>query len=169
MSACHDVRQVFRYVFRPLGQQKQDGGFSVQLYSDGRFCVQFCDIAGFVVKEDTFNVSLDVITAFERVALINRNWLILKRPILVGKSNYPAACVIEIGEYAPIYAVNLEELTSLPESDSVGFFARRIWILFENASSLLLLCGLYLFPDHFSALMTKSVVSCDGTDRREVD
>ena len=169
MSACHNVRQVFRYVFYPFGKQKRDGGFSVHLYSDGTFCFRAYTSAGFVAHEETFVVSSDVIAAYARLAVDNRGWLIRKMPVLAHHSKHLAACIIEIGDYAPIYAIDLEELTSLPESDPVGFFAKRIWVLFENASSLLLWCGLYLFQDHFSSMIMKPVVLCDGTEERDPD
>ena len=169
MGACHDVRQVFRYVFRPLGAERKGGGFSIHLYNDGNLYFRVYDLLGFVIHEEIFSVSLDVITEFDRLCMDNQCWLVHKMPCLVGRATKQSACIIEIGDYAPIYAINLKELISVSASDPVGFFAARVWTLFENASSLLLWCGLYLFVDHFASVRLKPLLPYDNTCIYEID
>ena len=155
MGACQESRQVFRYVFRPLGEQKQDGGFSVHLFDDGRFYFRAYDAAGFMINEEVFRVSLDIIDAFYRLIADNKTWLVCKRPLLVGKTKHVAAHIVEVAGYDPIYVVDLESLVSSSKSDSVGYFAGRVHTMFERASNLLLWCDLCLFLDHFSSIVRK--------------
>ena len=159
MGACQESRQVFRYVFRPLGKQRRDGGFSVHLFDDGRFYFRAYDAAGFMINEETFHVSSKIIAAFYRLIADNKTWLVCRRPLLVGKTKHVAAYIVEVAGYDPIYAIDLERLITSSKSDQVGYFAGRVRTMFERASNLLLWCDLCLFFDHFSSMVRKPVSS----------
>ena len=149
MIVRYTAKPVFRYTYRPLGRKRRDSGFSVTLFEDStvRFCAY--DVYGFIIQDYLFSVVHEVLTWYRQLMADNHGILVRKMPDMVAQKSHSFGCVFGFEGFDPIYIVGLDEFIQISDNDATGFIAKRIFMLFESVSNLLLASGLYMSMDQF--------------------
>lgn len=149
MISRYTVKPVFRYVYKPLDQNRCDGGFSATIYEDNTlgFCVY--DIRGFLIEEYLFGLPYDVLQTYNDLLIANRWFLVQRSRLLTAKSSNSFACVFCFDGYEPIYVTGLYELMQGVRGEYDGVYTQLVYALFGQVSNVLIGCGIYLCIDRF--------------------
>jgi len=152
MIAGYSCRPVFQYQFRPLVHdfRAADGGFCIILYENRILSFSTYDAAGLFIDELCFSLPGRVMQCFFSLLRNAGSWL-GSSPVDLRASNIsPYASSFAFDGYDPIRIWGMNELICEPACSESGFFARHLYVLFEDVANLLAENGIRLTLDGFT-------------------
>ncbi len=152
MIAGRGARRVFQYQFRPLKNDGRalDGGFSVILYENRILSFSIYDVSGAFLDELCFSLPGYVLNCFFGLLRNASSWLGSTPCDLHGRKGSPYASSFAFDTYNPIRVWGINDLLCEPTGSEDGFFARHLYVLFEDIANLLADCGIRLSLDGFT-------------------
>ena len=152
MIAGYGSKPVFQYKFRPLLQDRRapDGGFCVILYDNRILSFSTYDVNGAFLDELCFSLPIRVIQCFYGLLRNASSWLGATPCDLRGSSVSPYASSFAFDGYDPIRVWDMNDLLCQPAGSESGFFARHLYVLFEDVSNLFAENGVQLTLDGFT-------------------
>ena len=153
MIAGYSFKPVFQYQFRPLsdqGHRAADGGFCVILYENRILSFSTYDVSGRFMDELCFSVSGYVMQCFYSLLSIAQSWLGFSPVDLRASNVSPYASSFAFDGYDPIRIWGMNELICEPTGTESGFYARHLYVLFEDIANALLSSGIRLMLDGFT-------------------
>ena len=146
------LTELFTYQYRPFGysQNAADGGFKVAFFRNCRLVYTTFNRMQSVMAVNTFLITPEILGQYMMI-LDAECWWLNRQPLNIGgggKVGYTAMLGV-IGH--PMFSVDDLELVAhdSPFGDERGMLARRMCLLLENVSELLIPCGLYITPHSF--------------------
>ena len=145
------LTELFTYQYRPYSYSKNaaDGGFKLALFGNNTLVYTTFNRMQSVVEAYTFLVRPEVLGQY-MMMLDGEGWWLCRQPLNIsgsGRVGYKAMMGVT-GH--PMFSVDdLEEMILRPFNDERGMLARRMCIMLENISTLLIPCGLYVTPHSF--------------------
>ena len=140
MIAGYSCRPVFQYQFRPLTNQEHraaDGGFCVILYENRILSFSTYDVSGRFMDELCFSLPGRAMQCFFALLRNAASWL-GSSPVDLHASNVsPYASSFAFDGYDPIRIWGMNDLICEPACSEAGFFARHLYVLFEDVANLL--------------------------------
>ena len=149
---------VFWYKYVPLNTSSaNDGGFSVILYEN---CILSFSVYGqrdennvkICKDEICFKLPPEVLTFYKKLLLAADSWLqyLPSELRILGRGRYTSQ--FAFGGYDPINVVDIEAqiLEKMWEGNGNGFYARHLYVLFEDIANTLMERGVRLTLDSFS-------------------
>lgn len=153
MIAGYSCKPVFQYQFRPLsdqGHRAADGGFCVILYENRILSFSTYDVSNRCLDELCFSLTEKVMRCFFSLLRVASSWL-ASSPVDLRASNLsPYASSFAFDGYDPIRIWGMNELICEPACSELGFFARHVYVLFEDIANLLAEIGIRLTLDGFT-------------------
>ena len=153
MIAGYSCKPVFQYQFRPLPNQDHrvaDGGFCIILYENRILSFSTYDAAGRFMDELCFSLPGRVMQCFFSLLRNAGSWL-GSSPVDLRASNIsPYASSFAFDGYDPIRIWGMNVLFCEPACSETGFFARHLYVLFEDVANLLAENGIRLTLDGFT-------------------
>ena len=153
MIAGYSCRPVFQYQFRPLTNQEHraaDGGFCVILYENRILSFSTYDVSGRFMDELCFSLPGRAMQCFFALLRNAASWL-GSSPVDLHASNVsPYASSFAFDGYDPIRIWGINDLIVEPACSESGFFARHIYVLFEDVANLFAENGIRLTLDGFT-------------------
>ena len=145
-------RPVFQYKFRPLLQDQRvmDGGFCVILYENRILSFSTYDVNGAFIDELCFSLPVRVIQCFYSLLRNASSWLPSTPCDLRGTPDSPYGSSFAFDGYDPVRVWGINQLMSEPCGSAGGFFARHLYVLFEDISNVLVEYGINLSLDGFT-------------------
>ncbi len=152
MIARYGHKPVFQYKFRPFVRdaQAQDGGFTVTLYENGILSFSTYDAMGGFIDEICFSLPSRVLQCFYGLLRNAASWLPSTPCDLRGTPDSPYGSSFAFDGYDPIRVWGMNQLLSEPCGSAGGFFARHVYVLFEDISNVLVEYGINLSLDGFT-------------------
>ena len=152
MISGYGSKPVFQYKFRPLIHDRRtpDGGFCVILYENRILSFSTYDVSGSFMDELCFSLPLRVIQCFFGLLHNASSWLGATPCDLRGASVSPYASSFAFDGYDPIRVWSMNDLLCQPSGSESGFFARHLYVLFEDVSNLFAENGIQLTLDGFT-------------------
>ncbi|MBQ6383660.1 MAG: hypothetical protein IJQ02_09650 [Oscillospiraceae bacterium] len=152
MIAGYGSRPVFQYKFRPLAHDARalDGGFSVILYENRILSFSTYDVSGVFLDELCFALPGRVTTCFYALLRGAAPWLGSTPCDLRGEDTSPYASSFAFDGYDPIRVWGINRLLVEPAGSEDGFFARHLYVLFEDVANLFAENGIRLTLDGFT-------------------
>ena len=152
MISGYGSKPVFQYKFRPLIHDRRtpDGGFCVILYENRILSFSTYDVNGSFMDELCFSLPLRVIQCFFGLLHNASSWLGATPCDLRGASVSPYASSFAFDGYDPIRVWSMNDLLCQPSGSESGFFARHLYVLFEDVSNLFAENGIQLTLDGFT-------------------
>ena len=152
MIAGYGSKPVFQYKFRPLlqDQRAMDGGFCVILYENRILSFSTYRVDGSFIDELCFALSPRVIPCFYGLLRNAGSWLGDTPCDLRGASITPYASSFAFDGYDPIRVWGINDLLCQPAGSQAGFFARHLYVLFEDVANLLAENGVRMTLDGFT-------------------
>lgn len=152
LIAGYGCKPVFQYKFRPLpqGSAPIDGGFTVILYENGILSFSVYDAAGIFLDELCFSLPNRVIQCFYGLLRNASSWLGSCPCDLRGAEQFHYGSSFAFDGYDPIRVWGMNSLLLEPCGQSGGFFARHLYVLFEDVSNLFAEQGISLTLDGFT-------------------
>ena len=152
MIAGYGSKPVFQYKFRPLMQDRRapDCGFCVILYENRILSFSTYDVSGAFLDELCFSLPLRVIQCFYGLLRNAASWLGATPCDLKGATYSPYASSFAFDGYDPIRVWSMNDLLCQPAGSEEGFFARHLYVLFEDVSNLFAENGIQLTLDGFT-------------------
>ena len=152
MIAGYQNKPVFMYQFRPLMNDRRapDGGFCILLYENGVLSFSTYDVSGAFLDELCFVLPPRVIQLFHNLLQSSSSWLPACPCDLRAASMTPYASSFAFDGYDPVRVWGINTLLAEPTGSEAGFFARHLYVLFEDISNLLLEHGIRLSLDGFT-------------------
>ena len=153
MIAGYSCKPVFQYQFRPLSNQDhvaQDGGFCVILYENRILSFSTYDVNGRFMDELCFSLPGHVMQCFFSLLRIAGSWLGSSPMDLRSEGAAPYASSFAFDGYDPIRIWGMNDLICEPACSESGFFARHLYVLFEDVANLLMENGIRLTLDGFT-------------------
>ena len=153
MIARYGYKPVFQYKFRPFGQngaQPEDGGFSVLLYENGILSFSTYDAYGLFLDELCFAFPGQVLKCYYALLRNASSWLPSTPPDLRGQGGALYGSSFAFDGYDPIRVFGMTDLLCEPCGSAGGFFARHLYVLFEDVCNLFVEYGVNLSLDGFS-------------------
>lgn len=143
---------VFQYKFRPLANDSRalDGGFCITLYDSAILCCTVFNLNGSRKDEWCFRLpsrSLQCYYALLRNAV---SWLPSTPEDIRGENAGPYASLFAFDGYDPFRVWGIDTLLSEPCGSAGGFFARHLFVLFEDICNIFAESGVTLALDGFS-------------------
>ena len=153
MIARYGYKPVFQYKFRPFAQEgalPSDGGFTVLFYENGILSFSTYDAHGAFLDELCFALPGRVMQFFYGLLRNAGSWLPFTPPRLQGQEKSAYGSSFAFDGYDPIQIFGMNALICEPCGSPAGFFARHMYVLFEDVSNLFADCGIHLTLDGFS-------------------
>ena len=152
MIAGYGSKPVFQYKFRPLavGAAPADGGFCIMLYENGILSFSTYDASGAFIDELCFSLPGRVLQCFYSLLHNAASWLGSTPCDLRGTEAAGYASSFAFDGYDPIRVWGMNSLLCEPCGSPGGFFARHLYVLFEDVSNLFAENGITLTLDGFS-------------------
>lgn len=145
------LTELFTYQYRPVGlsQSASDGGFKIAFFRNCRLVYTTFSRMQSAMAVNTFMITPEVLGRY-MMLLDAECWWLNRQPLNIGGGNkvgYTAMMGV-IGH--PMFSVDdLETAILSPFNDERGLLARRMYVMLENVSELLIPCGLYMTPHSF--------------------
>ena len=151
MIAGYGCKPVFRYQFRPTGHDSrpQDGGFCVLLYENCILSFSVYNVDGSFLDEQCFSLPSNVLQCFYALLRNASSWLGSTPCDLRGQQVTPYASSFAFDGYDPIRVWGINALLCEPCGSPSGFFARHLYVLFEDIANLFNTSGITLSLDGF--------------------
>jgi len=151
LIAGYGSKPVFQYKFRPLarGSAPVDGGFCVILYENGILSFSTYNAAGAFLDEICFSLPSRVLQCFYSLLHNASSWLGATPCDLRGAEAAEYGSSFAFDGYDPIRVYGINSLLCEPCGSSGGFFARHLYVLFEDVSNLFAENGISLSLDSF--------------------
>ncbi len=145
-------RPIFHYKFRPLsdGGPVKDGGFSVIIYENCVLSFSTYDASGVFLNEFCFSLPPRVLQCYFGLLRNASSWLGATPCDLRGGKADPFASSFAFDGYDPIRVYGMNSLLCEPCGSSGGFFARHLYVLFEDVANLFAESGIRLTMDGFT-------------------
>ncbi len=152
MIAGYGSKPVFQYKFRPLpqGSAPVDGGFCVILYENGILSFSIYDAAGGFLDELCFSLPGRVVQCFYGLLRNASSWLGATPCDLRGNETAKYGSSFAYDGYDPVRVWGMNALICEPCGSPGGFFARHLYVLFEDVSNLFAEQGINLMLDGFT-------------------
>ena len=152
MIAGYGYKPVFQYKFRPLlhGNRAPDGGFCVILYENRILSFSTYDANGAFLDELCFSLPGRVLQCFYSLLRNAGSWLGSTPCDLRGSDVSPYASSFAFDGYDPVRVWNMNQLLCEPTGSEDGFFARHLYVLFEDVANLFAENGIRLSLDGFT-------------------
>ncbi|MBR6165539.1 MAG: hypothetical protein IKQ45_06415 [Clostridia bacterium] len=152
MIAGYYCKPVFKYQFRPLMNDPRvaDGGFCIILYENRILSFSTYDVGGRFLDELCFSLPDRVLQCFYGLLRNAGSWLGSSPVDLRASDVSPYASSFAFDGYDPIRVWGINDLICEPACSELGFFARHLYVLFEDISNLFAECGIRLSLDGFS-------------------
>lgn len=152
MIAGYSSRPVFQYQFRPLmpDSRAADGGFCVILYENRILSFSTYGANGDFLDELCFTMPARVLDCFFSLLRNAGSWLGASPVDLRGEAMTPYASSFAFDGYDPIRIWGINDLLCEPTGSESGFFARHIYVLFEDVANLFAEQGIRLSLDGFT-------------------
>ena len=152
MIAGYSYKPVFQYKFRPLmpDGRAPDGGFSVILYENRILSFSTYDANGAFLDELCFALPGRVMQCFYSLLRNAASWLGMTPCDLRGGAYSAYASFFAFDGYEPIRVWGINELLCEPTGSEAGFFARHLYVLFEDVANLFAENGIRLSLDGFT-------------------
>lgn len=153
LIARYSYKPIFQYKFRPFapdGGLPADGGFTVILYENGILSFSTYDAQGFFLDELCFSLPGRMLQYYYSLLRNAVSWLPSTPNDLRGgeKSLYGSSFAFD--GYDPIRVFSMNALLCEPCGNPAGFFARHLYVLFEDICNLLTGYGITLSMDGFT-------------------
>ena len=153
MIARYGYKPIYQYKFRPFAQDgvpPTDGGFTVMLYENGILSFSTYDANGAFLDELCFTLPGRVLQCFYGLLRNAASWLPSTPNDLRGaeKSLYGSSFAFD--GYDPIRVFSINALMAEPCGSAGGFFARHLYVLFEDICNLFAEYGIHMSLDGFS-------------------
>lgn len=145
------LAELFTYQCRPfaLARDASDGGFKLSLFGDHRVVYTTYNQAQIPLGTSVFHVGPEVLERYWSMFQYE-DWWLRAQPLQVQAVGVPGYTAMIGVTGHPMFTVDdLERAVLLPFHDERGLLARRMYVMLENVSSLLLPYGLYLTPSSF--------------------
>ena len=152
MITGYGSKPVFQYKFRPLIQDHRvmDGGFCVILYENRILSFSTYHADGTFADELCFSLPARVIQCFYGLLRNAASWLGDTPCDLRGSSISPYASSFAFDGYDPIRVWGINDLLCQPSGSQEGFFARHLYVLFEDVANLFAENGIRMTLDGFT-------------------
>ena len=152
MIAGYHSKPVFQYQFRPLSNDRRarDGGFCIILYENSVLSFSTYDINGAFIDEWCFPLPSRVMSCFYSLLRSAGNWLGACPCDLRAVKLSPYASSFAFDGFDPVRVWGINELLTEPAGSEDGFFARHLYVLFEDVANLLAENGIRLTLDGFT-------------------
>ena len=152
MIARYGHKPIFQYKFRPFARdvQPQDGGFCVILYENGILSFSTYDANGAFLDELCFSLPGRVLQCFYGLLRNASSWLPSTPNDLRGQTESLYGSSFAYDGYDPIRVWGMNSLLNEPCGSAGGFFARHLYVLFEDISNVLAEYGINLTLDGFT-------------------
>lgn len=151
----YEYRPLFKYKYHPLNSKRQnDGGFTVILYNNA--------ILSFSVygerDQNTGKVCLDencfylpgfVLDHFFSLLKNAGSWLEYMPADLRNGSRGKYSSLFAFDGYDPNRVLDIETLVTAPMGTSEGYYARHMYVLFEDVANILAVHGIQLTLNSF--------------------
>ena len=145
------LAELFSYQYRPLrhSRSQADGGFKIALLGNNTIVYTTFSRADVPLTRCVFPVSPDVVMYCMRL-MISESWWICHMPLLMSSRSHPGSkSVIGMAGHPQFTVEDLMDTAQLPFNSERGLWARRMVVLLENVSEMLISCGLYLTLSSF--------------------
>lgn len=145
------LTELFTYQYRPDGNAQgfKDGGFKIALFGNNTLVYTRFNKVQSAVAVYTFLVSPEVLGRY-MMMLDGEGWWLCRQPLNISGRGRPGYRAMMGVTGHPMFTVDdLEDMIRLPFNDERGMLARRMCMLLENVSALLIPCGLYVSPRSF--------------------
>ena len=151
LIAGQGCKPVFQYKFRPLlkDSRKADGGFCVILYENAILSFSTYSETGAFLDELCFALPMRTMQCFFSLLRNASSWLGATPCDLRGNGMAPYASSFAFDGYDPIRVWNINQLLCEPACTESGFFARHLYVLFEDIANLFEENGIRLQLDGF--------------------
>ncbi len=152
MIAGSGSKPVFQYKFRPLRNDSRamDGGFTVILYENRILSFSIYDVSGAFLDELCFSLPGRVLQCFYGLLRNASSWLGATPCDLRSAKGSPYGSSFAFDGYDPILVWGINDLLSEPTGSEEGFFARHLYVLFEDVANLFAENGIRLSLDGFT-------------------
>ena len=153
MIARYGYKPIFQYKFRPFPQDgilPSDGGFTILLYENGILSFSTYDASGAFLDELCFSLPGRVLQCFYSLLRNASSWLPSTPCDLRGPKDSPFGSSFAFDGYDPIRVWGMNDLLCEPCGSARGFFARHLYVLFEDVCNVLAEYGLNLSLDGFT-------------------
>ena len=145
------LAELFTYQYRPFRHSKNnaDGGFKIAIFGNGTLVYTTFSRAQVPMTRYSFPISQDVLMRY--MSLLNiESWWISRMPLNISKPFTPGYTSYVGVTGHPMFSVDdLMDTSQLPFNSERGLLARRLVMLLENVSEMLIPCGLYVTPNSF--------------------
>ena len=153
MIARYGYKPIFQYKFRPFpynGVAPTDGGFTILFYENGILSFSTYDNRGLFLDELCFTLPSRALQCFFSLLRNASSWLPSTPNDLRGRGSSPYGSSFAYDGYDPIRVYNINDLLCEPCGSAGGFFARHLYVLFEDVCNLFAEHGVNLSLDGFS-------------------
>ncbi len=153
MIARYGYKPVFHYKFRPFAQEgalPADGGFAILLYENAILSFSTYDAQGLFIDELCFTLPGRVLQYFYELLRNAASWLSSTPHDLRGPERAYFGSSFAFDGYDPFRVFGINSLLSEPCGSAAGFFARHLYVLFEDVCNLFVEYGINLSLDGFS-------------------
>ena len=127
-----------------------DGGFCVILYENRILSFSTYDVNGRFMDELCFSLPGRVMQCFFSLLRIAGSWLGSSPMDLRSEGAAPYASSFAFDGYDPIRIWGMNDLICEPACSESGFFARHLYVLFEDVANLFAENGIRLTLDGFT-------------------
>ena len=153
MIARYGYKPIFQYKFRPFardGAEPTDRGFTILLYENGILSFSTYDARGLFLDELCFTLPGKVLQCFYGLLRNAVSWLPSTPNDLRGPEEIYYGSSFAFDGYDPIRVFGMNALLCEPCGSAGGFFARHLYVLFEDICNLFAEFGINLSLDGFS-------------------
>ena len=153
LIARYGYKPIFQYKFRPFAQEGSDpvdGGFTVILYENGILSFSTYDARGIFLDELCFTFPGRVLQCFYSLLRNAASWLPSTPCDLRGRNQALYGSSFAFDGYDPIRVFGINDLMCEPCGSAGGFFARHLYVLFEDVCNLFVEYGVTLTLDGFT-------------------
>lgn len=145
------LAELFTYQYRPFRHSKgnTDGGFKIAVFGNNTLVYTTFSAMQIPMASYIFPLSPEVLGRYLSM-LDCQGWWLSRLPLNISKPSTPGYTAMIGLSGHPMFSVDdLEEAAHLPFNSERGMLARRLLVLLENVSELLISCGLYMTPNSF--------------------
>ena len=152
MIAGYHSKPVFQYQFRPLNNDRRarDGGFCIILYENNILSFSTYDINGAFIDEWCFVLPARIMPCFYSLLRGAGIWLGACPCDLRASNLTPYASSFAFDGFDPVRVWGINALLTEPAGSEDGFFARHLYVLFEDIGNLFAESGIRLMLDGFT-------------------
>ena len=134
------------------GTDPVDGGFTILLYENAVLSFSTYDARGIFLDELCFSLPARTISCFYALIRNAASWLSSTPSDLRSQAETPAlyGSSFAFDGYEPFRVYGMNELLCEPTGSAGGFFARHLYVLFEDICNLFADSGVNLSLDGFT-------------------